>query len=99
MRGRLLFKNLKIIYVLGEMGSDSGVCVEIRGSWRSRGSLWTLGSRLGPGGPCQTIRFFIWDPEVFSPGPGTETGARRRCGNPEILYLDPEIVVGTLRFL
>ena len=39
-------------------------------------------SRLGPGGPCQTTRSFIWDPEVFSLGPGTKTGAWRRCRNP-----------------
>ncbi|KAF2548901.1 hypothetical protein F2Q70_00021513 [Brassica cretica] len=42
----------------------------------------------------------LWDTEFFSIGPGTETGARRRCRNPEILYsgdrtgalmhLDPE---------
>ena len=41
----------------------------------------------------------VWDPEVLSPGHGTETVALRRCRNPEILWLDPEIVVGTQRFL
>ncbi|KAF3569770.1 hypothetical protein F2Q69_00058665 [Brassica cretica] len=38
-------------------------------SWRRRrGSPWILRSRLGPGGPHQTTRSFIWDPEVFSLG-------------------------------
>ncbi|KAF3558391.1 hypothetical protein F2Q69_00014127 [Brassica cretica] len=35
------------------------------------------------------MRSFIWDPEVFSLGPGTEAGARRRW-----FPLDPEIVSG-----
>ena len=41
----------------------------------------------------------VWDPEVFYMGHGTETGAHGRCRHPEILQSDPEIVVGTQRFL
>ena len=63
------------------------------------GSSWILRLRLGPGGPFQITKSFIWDPEVFSIGPGTETGAQRRCRNPKIFQLDPEIMVGTRRFL
>ncbi|KAF2532576.1 hypothetical protein F2Q70_00029232 [Brassica cretica] len=47
---------------------------------RSRGSLWILRSRFGPGGPCQTMRSFIWGPEVFFLGPGTETGPEGDVG-------------------
>ncbi|KAF2605884.1 hypothetical protein F2Q68_00043874 [Brassica cretica] len=60
--------------------------------WRSRGSPWILRSRLGPGCSRHTLRPFIWDPEVFSLGPGTETGARRRSYR--VFPLDPEIVSG-----
>ncbi|KAF3499192.1 hypothetical protein F2Q69_00042534 [Brassica cretica] len=54
----------------------------------------------GTGAPLGSLDC-LWDPEFFSIGPGTETGARRRCRNPEILYsgdrtgalmhLDPEV--------
>ncbi|KAF2573713.1 hypothetical protein F2Q70_00004250 [Brassica cretica] len=64
---------------------------------RGGGAEALLGSRLGPGGPHQTTRSFIWDPEVLTLGPRTEIGARRRCRNPEILQLDLEIMVGTRR--
>ncbi|KAF3523522.1 hypothetical protein F2Q69_00047195 [Brassica cretica] len=59
--------------------------------WRSKGSPWILRSRLGPGCSRHTLRSFIWDPEVFSLGPGTETGARKRCLDPEISGWNPEI--------
>ncbi|KAF3562245.1 hypothetical protein DY000_02014973 [Brassica cretica] len=61
------------------------------------GSSWILRLRLGPGGPFQITRSFIWDPEVFSIGPGTETGAQRRwlflrSGDHigALMHLDPE---------
>ncbi|KAF2608921.1 hypothetical protein F2Q68_00043880 [Brassica cretica] len=38
------------------------------------------------------MRSFIWDPEVFSLGPETEDGARRRSYR--VFPLDPEIVSG-----
>ncbi|KAF3567846.1 hypothetical protein DY000_02015628 [Brassica cretica] len=76
---------------------------------RLRGSSWILRSRLGPGGPWgpyQTTQSVIWDPEVFSLGPGTETGAWRQWVLSFLLEsywaleamlepggLDPEIIV------
>ncbi|KAF2587863.1 hypothetical protein F2Q70_00038430 [Brassica cretica] len=64
----------------------------------SRGSPWILRSRLGPRGSYQTTRSFIWDPEVFYLGPGTETGARGRwlflrSGDriETLVYLDPKV--------
>ena len=75
--------------------------------WRSKGSLWILRSRLGPRGPCQTMRSFIWDPEVFFLGPGTETGPegdvgiRRFSSQIRRSWLEPRGFCGcdwTLRF-
>ncbi|KAF3561457.1 hypothetical protein DY000_02014917 [Brassica cretica] len=75
--------------------SDLGII----GEGGARAPLGSLDCILGPGRPRQTTRSFIWDPEVPSLGPGTETGAwgrypeivsgpwctrtLRSCGNPE----------------
>ncbi|KAF2570464.1 hypothetical protein F2Q70_00003211 [Brassica cretica] len=61
--------------------SDLGII----GEGGARAPLGSLDCILGPGRPRQTTRSFIWDPEVPSLGPGTETGAWGRCRNPEIL--------------
>ncbi|KAF3564198.1 hypothetical protein DY000_02015826 [Brassica cretica] len=67
----------------------------IIGEGGARAPLGSLDCVLGPGGPCQTTRSFILDPEVFSLGPGTETGARGRI-RVQGCSLDPEIVSGPL---
>ncbi|KAF2617905.1 hypothetical protein F2Q68_00040138 [Brassica cretica] len=53
--------------------------------WRRKGSSWILKLCLALGG----LLSGSWDRDW----------ARRRCRNPEILQSDPEIVVGTRRFL
>ncbi|KAF3603620.1 hypothetical protein F2Q69_00037713 [Brassica cretica] len=51
-------KSLEVVLVIWDL-------VEIRGSWRSRGSLWTLRSRLGPGGPFSRSWDRDWGPEAM----------------------------------